>query len=490
MQFIKSKISNMLKLYKGMNVAVKASLWFAVCSIIQRGISVITLPIFTRLMSTSQYGEYSVFLTWYNILNLIITLNLQADIFNKGLIQHSEEKDKFTASQAGLLIVLSAIYLLIFGIINIFFDSFLGIQTPMFLVMVIEILANALIGIWTSRKRFDFEYRKIIGVVLFTALANPILGIVAVMNFEQKAEARIVSNAIVPVLVAVVLVFIIKQRGKLFEKRKWWKEVVFASIPLVPHYLSLILLNQSDKLMIDYFVGPEAAGIYSVAHAAGLIMIIVNTSINSSFVPWIYRKIKFNDVSDVKDVTSCLMGIVLLVNVIFIWLAPEIIAMFAAPQYAEAIWCFVPISMSVFFSFVYTLFVDIEIYYGANHYIAIASVGAAILNLALNYVFIPIGGYLVAGYTTLISYFITMVLHFFFMKKAMKKNASTECLFDVRVIIILSIVLCVISFLASCLYEFMFLRILFVLTILIVVFINREKFINLFKKMKKQDDRE
>ena len=485
MELINSKISNMLKLYRGMNVAVKASLWFAVCSIIQRGISVITLPIFTRLMSTSQYGEYSVFLTWYNILMIIVTLNIQSDIFNKGLIEHSNEKNEFTANQTGLLICLSAVFLVIFGVVRIFSDNLFGIRTELFLVMVFEILANAIIGIYLARKRFDFEYRKIIGVVLFTSIANPILGIGAVLCFEQKAEARIISNAIVPIAVAIVLVAIFKKSGKLFGKRIWWKTAVLASIPLIPHYLSLVLLNQSDKLMINYFVGADEAGIYSVAHSAGLIMTIVNTSINGSFVPWVYKKMKSGETADVKKITTYLMGIVLLVNVLVIWLAPEVVSILAAPQYKEAIWCLVPISMSVFFFFAYTLFVDIEIYYGANHYIAIASIVAAVLNLVLNYIFIPIGGYLVAGYTTLISYFATMILHFFFMKKAMKRQEHSERLFNTKALIIMSILLCLISFFAMCLFNFEMIRIALVLIVTVIVFIKREKILAIFGEMKK-----
>ena len=485
MQFIKNKISNTLKLYNGMNVAVKASLWFAICSIIQKGISVITLPIFTRLMSTSEYGEYSVFLTWYNILTLIVTLNIQSDIFNKGLIEHSDEKDEFTANQAGLLIGLSILPLGILGVIRIFSDSFLGIQTELFMIMVCEILANALIGLWLARKRFDFDYHKIIKLVLFTSIANPILGIVAVLMFEQKAEARIISNAIVPIVVAIVLVAIFRKSGKLFDKRNWWRTAILASIPLVPHYMSLILLNQSDKLMIDHFVGVEEAGIYSVAHSAGLIMTIVNTSINGSFVPWAYKKMKCGSKADIRKVSTYLMGIVLLVNALVIWLAPEIISILAAPQYAEAIWCLVPISMSVFFFFAYTLFVDIEIYYGANHYIAIASVFAAGLNLILNYIFIPIWGYVVAGYTTLISYFATMVLHYFFMKKAMKRQGQSERLFDVKSIVVMSIVLCAVSLLAARLYDFMILRIALVMVVIVVLYVNRKRIIQIFGEMRK-----
>lgn len=53
--------------YFNANIAIKASLWFAICSVIQKGISIITMPIFTRLMPIDQFGEYSIFQTWYNI---------------------------------------------------------------------------------------------------------------------------------------------------------------------------------------------------------------------------------------------------------------------------------------------------------------------------------------------------------------------------------------------------------------------------------------
>ena len=63
-----------------------------------------------------------------------------------------------------------------------------------------------------------------------------------------------------------------------------------------------------------------------------------------------------------------------------IWCAPEIILIVAKPTYREAVWCLVPIAISVYFFFVYTLIVDVEIYYGKKIYIAIASVIAAVLS--------------------------------------------------------------------------------------------------------------
>ena len=71
--------------YKNLPEAVKASLWFTICSILQKGISFITVPIFTRMLSTEEYGVISLFGAWQNIITIFATLNLSYQIFNNGM---------------------------------------------------------------------------------------------------------------------------------------------------------------------------------------------------------------------------------------------------------------------------------------------------------------------------------------------------------------------------------------------------------------------
>ena len=47
-----------------MSIASKAALWFTICGFVQKGISFITVPIFTRLLTTEQYGVVSIFYSW------------------------------------------------------------------------------------------------------------------------------------------------------------------------------------------------------------------------------------------------------------------------------------------------------------------------------------------------------------------------------------------------------------------------------------------
>ena len=477
-------IRKMFQSYKNLNIAIKASMWFAVSSIVQKGIAVISMPIFTRLMSIEQYGEYNIFLTWYNLLMIIVTLNLQGEAFNKGLIEHDTEKDVFTSNQAGLLILLAVGILIIYLPLQSIFNKFLGLSTWLVVLMILEILANALIGIWAARKRFDYEYIKIVLLLLGMSVLNPVIGVFAVMYAPQKAEARIISNAIVPIAIAIVLLIFFAKKGKLFGNAKWWKNTLKLCLPLLPHYLSLVVLNQSDKLMIDYFIGPAEVAIYSVAHSAGLLMTIINSSINNSFVPWLYRKIKGEDEKDARGVTNVLFLLIAVVNLCVVWMAPEVVAIVSTSEYSTAVWCLVPISISVFFFFVYTLFVDVEIYYGAKWLITVASLCAMVLNLVLNYIFIPIYGFLAAGYTTLISYIFTMLMHYIFMRILLKKNNVKVQLFDMRIVFLISITIIGLSIAAMCLYNYIWVRIGVMLLVALLLIVFRKKIVSIFKSLK------
>ena len=47
-------LNSLIKKYQELSIVVKASLWFTVCNILQKGISMLTVPIFTRMMSIEE----------------------------------------------------------------------------------------------------------------------------------------------------------------------------------------------------------------------------------------------------------------------------------------------------------------------------------------------------------------------------------------------------------------------------------------------------
>ena len=107
------RISTWIQKYKDMSQPVKASFWFTVCNILNKGIALISTPVFVRILTTDEYGDYSVFQSWYSILVIFATLNLFSGEYGKGLIEFDDDKDRFTSSVLGLT---SVITLLVFAV--------------------------------------------------------------------------------------------------------------------------------------------------------------------------------------------------------------------------------------------------------------------------------------------------------------------------------------------------------------------------------------
>ena len=123
------------------------------------------------------------------------------------------------------------------------------------------------------------------------------------------------------------------------------------------------------------------------------------------------------------------------------------------------------------------MFFDIEIYYGANHFVALASIVAAGLNLLLNYIFIPKFGYLAAGYTTLVSYFFTMLMHYVFLKWTLAKNKFTNVLFSKLHIILFGVLLIVSSAIIAGLYSYTYARYVVFILFLVYGYRNKDKYL-------------
>lgn len=459
-----------------MSVQAKAALWFTLCSILQKGISMITVPIFTRLLTTDEYGIYSIYLSWMNILTVFTSLNLFYGVFNNAMLKYENDRDRYTASMQGLVTVITSGIFVIYLLGSNIFNNYLGLSTVFIVLMFIEMLVTPALQFWSARQRFDYKYKVLVGVTLAKSILNPIVGIVAVLLSRNHALARVVSVVVIETLFCGTIMVYQFIKGKSFYVKEYWKYAVGFNLPLIPHYLSGSILNQGDRVMIDNIVGKSAVGIYSVAYNVGMLMQIFTNAINSAFTPWMYTSLRDKKYKDIKKVSNLL----LLLMAGLVWLlmafAPEVVKLFASEAYYEAIYVIPPIAASVFFIFMYVLFSNLEFYFEKNKFIMIASIGAAVVNIALNAVFIPIFGYLAAGYTTLASYVIYCFSHYLFSRIICRKELIEENVYDGKFILALSAAVIVTALTFASLYRTLVVRYA-IIGIFVVVVITKRKYL-------------
>ena len=88
--------------FKSQNIVMKASIVYVAAGFLQRGITLISGPIFTRLLSQEDYGVLMLFNTWYELIGIVAMLSLSAGVYNNGLLKYQEDRYVFTASLLAL----------------------------------------------------------------------------------------------------------------------------------------------------------------------------------------------------------------------------------------------------------------------------------------------------------------------------------------------------------------------------------------------------
>jgi O-antigen/teichoic acid export membrane protein len=467
-------------------VQARASVWFAMCSILQKGVSFITIPIFTRLLTTEQYGTYSLYLSWLQILTIITSLYLYYGVFNNGMTKFEEDRDTYISSMQGLTLTITAGVFVIYLAAYKKWSELLGMMPVLVALMFVEMAVTPALSFWSGRQRFELQYKKLVAVTLAKTVANPILGFVMVLLAQDKATARIASVVIIEVVFCGVIMIQQFAKGKCFFHLKYWKYALGLAIPLLPHYLSSMILNQGDRVMIDRMVGKSEVAFFSVAYSVGMLVQVFTNAINNSFTPWMYQKIKENNLHSIKETTNLLLIVVGVISAGLMMLSPELMLLFGSKEYASGAYVIPPVAASVFFIFLYNILAIPQFYYERTKFLALSSVLAAIVNVLLNFVAIRAFGYVAAGYTTLICYVLYSVGHYCVSKRVLRELLDGQSMCDSKVVAIISLIVILLGVCCNFLFDLWYVRYGLIVLFCIVAFVKREELVALAKGMLKK----
>lgn len=467
--------------YFSLSVETRAAFWFTVCNLLQKGITMITMPIFTRILTTQQYGVFTVYQSWYNLVSIIVTLNLSGSLINNGLMKYESRKDKFISSMQGLSSTVTILFFIIYLVFRDFWNGVFNLSTVFMLAMFIQLLFEPAYLFWAQKQRFEFKYKNLVAVTLAVSVISPLIGIAAVSATEHKAEARVISFAFVQICVGLIFYIIQAKRGKTFFAKDFWSFALKFNLPLIPHYLSQMVLGQSDRIMISRMVGDSEAAIYAVAYNLATVVTLFINAVNSAFVPFIYQNMKAKNYGEIRKKANFLCLFMAAVICVFMLFGPEAIALFAAPEYKAAVYVFPPVAASVFFTFIYTLYINAEFYFEKTSYVMLVSLLGAALNIALNYVFIPIYGYVAAAYTTVFCYALFAAGHYFLHRLILKKQGIKEQVFNSKLILLYSVVVTAFMLICTLLYQNNIIRYIVIGVIAVICLFNIKRLIKVFK---------
>lgn len=417
------------------NVA-KAGIGYTVANILIKGISFLTLPIFSRVLDTYDFGIYNVFIAYDSILYCIIGFALHSSVRSANW-EFPGKIDEYVSSVSLIYVANLAALIMLATIFGPQLSALVGLDVIVIVCLVIHSFGSALVTLYNARVSLQYSYKKYMVVAAASSLGNVALSLVLVFTVfnSQRYLGRILGASIALAILAIVLIAVFWKRARPRVNLSFWKFGMHYSLPVVPHGLSQVVLSQFDRLMVNYMVSTEAAGIYGLAANLMIVLTVLTDSISTVWDTWFYEAME-GEPADKATATKLLTadqlrkravtvqaradffmrGFALLAIGIMAF-APELVWILGGDAYMDGAYCAFGMVLSGFCIFVYNLIVVGEYYKQETRSIMFATMAAAAINLILNLFAIREFGYIAAAYTTLVSYVIYVVFHWIVSKR-------------------------------------------------------------------------
>ena len=255
-----------------------------------RLLTVLLLPIFTAYLSPTEYGVVSILTALGVVVTSIFSLGLGAAIAPVYFEGTDRIRKDTVICTTLLLLVASVVVLLAAGAVLSSSISRLLFNVTAYARLVILLLGGSACTILTIplRQYLQFEERaksytalSALSVVITAALSVwMVVGLKRGIN--GMLEASLIGQAFGLLLFATPCIIRIKPRAE----SAIGLELLRLSLPLLPAFGFVFVLQHSGKYLLQWFRGLDEVGIYTIGYNLGLVISVVVTAFQSAWTPY------------------------------------------------------------------------------------------------------------------------------------------------------------------------------------------------------------
>ena len=481
-------IKKLIAKYSTLSLSTKSSIAYTFANLISKSINIITIPVFTRIMSTSEIGITTTYTSWYTILYAIVTLSLCSGSMNIAMLDYKERRFQYQSSCLTLSSLSGVICLILYSIFSEKIIGITGLNNLVMWVLLISLIVNPALDFWYAKQRYEYKYKSSVFVSIFISVISAISSLFCVIyskniGCNNIGDVKIISQGAITLIVGLFLYIYIMSHGKVFIDFDIWKYALSLSIPLIVHTLAKSLLDVSDRIMISQICGQSEAGIYGTVYSISLLALLVWNAINTSIIPITFEYLNKKEYNKINQMLYIVLILFAITSILVALFAPEILLILTTSEYSEAVYLIPALCAGIFFTALYNIYGNFLLYKKKTTNIMIATLIATITNIALNYIFLKRFGYIIAAYTTLVSFIVLALFQCIMVRLVYKeKNVNNKVFWLISFIVVLACLLC------NILYKFLVMRYIVITCLFILLVINKEKLFVVFKKRGKEDD--
>ena len=393
-------------------------------TLLLRGISIFTMPLFSRLLGTSSYGVTQVYNTWVAVFAIVLTLQTQGTLVNARMEYPEEEQNRYQASVMGMSMLM---YLLCSGIILCLLNPIsnaLKLSKFLVILMLIQAFGTFCVNFLNQKFVYEFKAGRNMLLSLGVTLTTLVLSVVLILQLPKDINyyGRVVAIAATYGIIGIPVCIYILAKGKTLFRKEYWKFCIVLAIPTVFYNLSDLILGQSDKVMVQQILGISAAGLYSAALNFGGIVFTIFTALNNSCCPFFFDDMKMGNRENVREKAKNYLELFTVLAVGFILLSKEVYPIFVDSSFLSGTKT-IPIFVSSYFiNFLCTFPINYEYYHKQTKVVAVVTIVSSLVNVGLNFVLIQQFGMVGAALATMISHCLQLMLHYCYTRYILGKK--------------------------------------------------------------------
>lgn len=390
----------------------KHTIIYGMGDVIIKAIAFLLIPLYTRHLTTMDYGELSLLQAIEIALPIILSFGFNSAILKVFHDYDTQVEKKEVISTALLFIFLIALPICLLLIHNAsFFARLIGFKSIddatlylQFIFISVFFSLFRLIALSVMRAYEQGILYSIINIVNFTLLVS--LNIYNVAFLEKKILGIVQSSAMTSFLIFLLIAIVLFRRIKFSFSKQKLKELFNFGLPLVPGGLAAWTLTLADRYLLKFLSTSEQVGLYEIGYKFGMILnMLLIHPFRTAWLPFMFSIQKENRA---KRIYSVVLTYYLCLAT-FIWLgisilAREVVILTTTEKFFPGYQAIPLIALAnLFYGIYYTVDVGVLVRSKTGAYASITGIGA-LLDIGLAFLLIPDYGIIGAAVAKVLSY--------------------------------------------------------------------------------------
>lgn len=399
---------------------------YLVANLATKALAFISIPVYTRLLTTNDFGIVNVFLGVSGILSSLLTLCCDQAVSRYYFDRNDDEDFK---NFVGTSSIIAIVVFIINSLILLFLSGWISKLTGLNLLLVYLLIPYTLINIigltyeqiYTALR----QSKKIAISSLLRAYVGFTLAIILIYLFkDNKYLGQVLGLISAGIVMIIIWIKGISKYFILVFDKKYLRYILKFSVPLIPYALSGVIIEQFGKIAIGTSLSISQAGFYSLALTISGLVGIVTTVTHQAWAPYYFEYMNSKDYKGHDSDIKRIFAITLIAAMGISTFGNEIGLVLASKSFTSSLYL-IPIFVYgfVFHQFAYVYMRNFSFVH-KTFYSSLVVITAGIVNVVLNIFVIPKFGEVGAAISFVISY-LSMAIFAWIASKFIIKCYST-----------------------------------------------------------------